>query len=142
VGRHLGWTIGAVDCLVVFLATDENDAALAANEGAIRASFPVRGRALRAGLEPGRRLGGWALAMVDPRRRGERTWVALRLDGRRVGAPYRSYADFMRTIRGGPSSGAAAGPRRASRACVTRRSTHDLSPESAVSATTPARTSM
>lgn len=139
VARELGWRARSVDSLVVFLATEDNDAALQANADMIRASFPTRGRVLRAGLVPGGRLGGWGLTMVDPRRRGERLWIALRLDDRRDRAPYRSYADFMRISRLKPP--AATGARRASRAVITPRSEREKSAELAVPGTTSARTS-
>jgi transcriptional regulator with XRE-family HTH domain len=103
--RDLGWRVRTVDCLVVFLATEANDTALEANRELIERTFPVRGRALRVALESRRPLGGWGLILVDPRRRGGRVWLGLRLDGRRRSAPYRSYADFMRGARsGGPTA--------------------------------------
>lgn len=111
--RDLGWRVRTVECLVVFLATEANDTALEANREPIERTFPVRGRALRVALESRRPLGGWGLILVDPRRRGGRVWLGLRLDGRRRSAPYRSYADFMRGTRaGGPTAPSA---RRATR---------------------------
>lgn len=140
VARDLGWRVRGVDSLVVFLATEDNDAALEANADLIRTSFPCRGRPLRAGLVPGGRLSGWGLTMVDPRRRGERRWVALRLDGRRERAPYRSYADFMRLSRLKPPT--ALGARRASRAVITARSEREKSAEPALRGTISARSSI
>jgi hypothetical protein len=99
VARRLGWRARTVQCLVVILATDANDAALDMNRATIDRVFPVRGRALRVALESRGSLRGWGLILVDPRRRGGRAWLGLRLDGRRGPAPYRSYADFMSHIR-------------------------------------------
>ena len=103
VAGALGWTVHATIVVVVFLATDANDSALVANRDTLAAAFPLRGRAVRDLLVeravPTRRP-GWGLVMIDPRRRGDRVWAATRLDGRRTPAPYRSYADFMETVRG------------------------------------------
>ncbi len=93
----LGWRSREVVVLVAFLATAENDAQMATQREAITGSFPVRGRALDRALGGGP-YPGWGLTMIDPRRRGGRLWMGLRLDGRRSEAPYASYADFMRTI--------------------------------------------
>lgn len=112
--RGLGWRVRTVECLVAFLATEANDTALEANRELIDRTFPVRGRALRAALELRRPLGGWGLILVDPRRRGGRVWLGLRLDGRRRPAPYGSYADFMHGGRGDGRTDP--GARRASRA--------------------------
>jgi transcriptional regulator with XRE-family HTH domain len=103
VAGAFGWTVQATVVVVVFLATDANDAALVANRDTLAAAFPLRGRAVRDLLvervvpihHP-----GWGLVMIDPRRRGDRVWAASRLDGRRTPAPYRSYADFMEAVRG------------------------------------------
>lgn len=150
VAREIGWRVRSVDAVVVFLATEDNDAALEANADMIRSSFPCRGRALRAGLMPGGRLGGWGLAMIDPRRRGDRRWATLRLDGRRERAPYRSYADFIRVSRSGSPAASAASratspaapeARRASRVVVTAPSERETSTEPPVRGTVPARTS-
>jgi DNA-binding XRE family transcriptional regulator/Holliday junction resolvase-like predicted endonuclease len=93
-----GWRPSEVVALVVFLATAENDTRLTAQREAINQTFPLRGRALDDALAGGR-FPGWGLTMVDPRRRGSRIWMGLRLDGRRLDAPYASYADFMRVVR-------------------------------------------
>jgi len=102
VGRAFGWAVRSTIGIVVFLATETNDASLVANRDGITASFPLRGRAVRDLLvsrtaPTGRR--GWGLVMIDPLRRGDRRWGTTRLDGRRTAAPYRSYADFMETVR-------------------------------------------
>lgn len=117
IGRSLGWRAREVRCLVAFLATEANDAALEAHRAAIEDAFPLRGQALRAALDARAPFAGWGLTMVDPQRRGELIWVSLRLDGRRRPAPYRSYADFMRTVR---ATTRMPGGRRASRAGVVR----------------------
>ncbi len=104
----LGWRPREVVALVVFLATTENDTRLAAQREAINQTFPWRGRALDEALAGGQ-FPGWGLTMVDPRLRGSRIWMGMRLDGRRLDAPYASYADFMRVVR--VSSGAARGRR-------------------------------
>jgi transcriptional regulator with XRE-family HTH domain len=99
VARALGWRAREVCCLVAFLATDENDAALEAHRAMVDTAFPLRGRGLQAALDVRGPFDGWGLTLIDPRRRGDRIWVALRQDGRRHPAPYGSYADFMRTAR-------------------------------------------
>jgi hypothetical protein len=103
VAGALGWTVRATVVVVVFLATDANDAALVANRDTLASAFPLRGRAVRDLLVERvvpTRHPGWGLVMIDPRRRGDRVWAATRLDGRRTPAPYRSYADFMEAVRG------------------------------------------
>ena len=94
----LGWRPREVVVLVIFLATTDNDDRLSIQRDAITATFPVRGRALDRALAGGP-YPGWGVAMIDPRRRGSRRWIGLRLDGRRVAAPYTSYSDFMRAAR-------------------------------------------
>jgi transcriptional regulator with XRE-family HTH domain len=100
----VGWRPTRVVAMVVFLATVENDARLDAQRDAICSTFPLRGRALFGALA-GEMHDGWGIAMVDPRRRGSRLWMGLRLDGRRTPAPYASYADFLSVARRG-STGA------------------------------------
>jgi transcriptional regulator with XRE-family HTH domain len=100
IAQRRGWHVRRTVAVVVFLATDANDASLVANREAITASFPIRGRAARdlltgSAVTPG---SGWALSMIDPRRRRDSVWAASRLDGRRTPAPYRSYADFMTAV--------------------------------------------
>ena len=102
VGRARGWAVSSTVGVVVFLATDANDSALVAHRDTIDAAFTLRGSAVRDLLA--RRTvpvapRGWGLVMIDPMRRGDRRWSATRLDGRRTAAPYRSYADFMGTVR-------------------------------------------
>lgn len=102
VARGLGWSVGTTIVVVVFLATDVNDAALVANRDTFSATFPLRGKAVRdllvERIAPANPQ-GWGVVMIDPRRRGDRRWAATRLDGRRTPAPYRSYADFMEAVR-------------------------------------------
>jgi len=102
VARGFGWSVGSTIVVVVFLATDANDSALVAKRDTFTAAVPLRGRAVRELLversaPPG--PPGWGVVMIDPRRRGDRRWAATRLDGRRTPAPYRSYADFMESVR-------------------------------------------
>ncbi len=103
IARSRGWQARDTVAVAVFLATDANDSALLTHRDSIMKAFEVRGRAAIAilvGSETVSPPGGWALAMIDPRRRGDRVWAATRLDGRRAPAPYRSYADFMAVTTG------------------------------------------
>jgi hypothetical protein len=93
----LAWRLREVAVLVIFLATRDNDERLGRQRDAIVSSFPVRGRALDVALAGGA-FPGWGLTMIDPRRRGARRWIGLRLDGRRTAAPYASYAGFMESV--------------------------------------------
>jgi hypothetical protein len=97
---QFGWLPRQVAALTAFLATDENDMRLSSQRDAIDQGFPIRGRTLLDALAGGP-FERWGIAMVDPRRRGTRLWLGLRLDGRRSAAPYASYADFMRVSGGG-----------------------------------------
>jgi transcriptional regulator with XRE-family HTH domain len=96
--QRIGWRPRRADAILVVLATTTNDEFLQANRESIRDAFPVRGRAVATlvdrATEPSGR--GWALAMVDPRRRRRRWELATRMDGRRGDAPYRDYRDCAR----------------------------------------------
>lgn len=100
--RRLGWRPGSVVASVLLLATDANDARVAANRGTFASEFPGRARDLMRvveGASDALATGGFAAAMVDPRSR-QRSWLRpLRIDGRRSPAPYVDYADFMRRRR-------------------------------------------
>jgi transcriptional regulator with XRE-family HTH domain len=91
---RLGWHPVVVAGLVVVLATAAVDAVVLANRDALKAAFPVRGRAVRATLDRKADLGGRGLVMLDPLRRGHAGLLRLAADGRRTAAPYRDYAQF------------------------------------------------
>jgi len=99
--RDLGWQPKDIVVVVALLATTANDAVVVANRQALGQAFPMRGAALAAALFEGGPVAGWGLMMVDPLRRGARAIQGLRVDGRRIDAPYRDYADFMRVVHRG-----------------------------------------
>lgn len=103
--RRFGWRpTRQIGCLLL-LATEANDLRLASNRTSIEAGFPLRARHLVTVMSggPDATATGRAIAMVDPHSR-RRAWCgALRIDGRRSGAPYVDYADFMRSIGPGQS---------------------------------------
>lgn len=85
---------------IALLATTVNDERLLELAPLMREAFPVRARTLAAWLrnptaDPPR---GRSIALIDPRSR-RRDWLRpTRLDGRRTDAPYRDYADFVRSM--------------------------------------------
>jgi transcriptional regulator with XRE-family HTH domain len=96
--RRLGWRPRHIVGCLLLLATEANDTRVADNRDVFTAAFSGRARdldaILSAQIPPGRI--SRCVAMVDPRSR-RRTWLRpLRIDGRRVRAPYQDYADFMR----------------------------------------------
>lgn len=96
--RRLGWRPRRIVGCLLLLATDANDTRAAENRDVLAAEFGGRARdldeILKAQIPTGRLRR--CVAMVDPRSR-RRNWLRpLRIDGRRVGAPYHDYADFMR----------------------------------------------
>ena len=99
--RDLGWQPKEIAVVVALLATAANDAVVVANRQALAQAFPMRGAALAAALFEDGPVDGWGFTMVDPRRRGARALLGLRVDGRRTDAPYRDYADFMRVVQRG-----------------------------------------
>jgi transcriptional regulator with XRE-family HTH domain len=94
---RLGWRVRSIAGLVVGLATVAVDATVVANRDQFAASFPVRGRVVRATFRSGAEMTGRGIILVDPARRGLAGLVGLAVDGRRGPAPYRDYASFMRT---------------------------------------------
>jgi hypothetical protein len=96
--RRLGWRPRWIVGCLLLLATDANDTRAADNRDVLAAQFGGRARDLDAILtsqSPAARLPR-CVAMVDPRSR-RRAWLRpLRIDGRRVRAPYQDYAEFMR----------------------------------------------
>ena len=105
--RRFGWRpTREIGCLLL-LATEANELRIAANRAVIEADFPLRARQLGLVVSGGTApvALGRAIVMIDPRSR-RRTWCGpLRIDGRRSPAPYRDYADFIRTIGPGRSRG-------------------------------------
>ena len=91
-----------VGCLLL-LATDANDARVAANGPSIASGFPLRSRHLRAVVDgaAGDIPAGRAIAMVDPRSRRVEWVRTMRVDGRSGPASYSDYAAFMRINRAG-----------------------------------------
>jgi hypothetical protein len=100
--RRLGWQPRrSVGCLLL-LTTDANDARVVANRKPFAVGFPMRATEL-AQVVAGESeviLRGRALAMIDPLSRRAAWLRPLRVDGRRSPAPFRDYADFMRSMNG------------------------------------------
>jgi len=109
--RRLGWRPAIVAGCLLLLATEANDARATANRAALADAFPGRARDLQACLDRGAAPGRRSVAMIDPRARRPAWCRPLRIDGRRVPAPYADYADFMRRV-GRSSLPARATPRR------------------------------
>lgn len=98
---RFGWRPTRLTGVLLLLATEANDARLAANRSAMDLGFPVRSRDLDGVIRRTEQPegAGRAVAMVDPTSR-ERAWCRpLGIDGRRSKAAYVDYADFMRTAR-------------------------------------------
>ncbi len=99
--RRQGWRPRkAVGCLLL-LATEANDDRARTNRDVLDLEFAGRAPAL-AQVVAGQddvAVATRFVAMVDPASR-RRTWLRpLRIDGRRSVAPYKDYADFMRSTR-------------------------------------------
>jgi len=114
VARDRGWQAAVVRAVVLLLASSSNDLATAANRAMLDVAFPVRARLLDrllarervgdpAATNPGVLAIGWGLAMIDPRSRTRRWLLGLKADGRRRSAPYRDYADCLRSRQKGRS---------------------------------------
>ncbi len=95
--RRIGWRPRTIAGLVVCLASAAVDSMLIANRAYLEASFPIRGRVVRAVIATDVVMRGRGIVMVDPARRGASCLVGLAVDGRRSPAPYRDYASFMRS---------------------------------------------
>jgi hypothetical protein len=86
----------------VLLFTSANDLLVSMNASALKSFFPLRASELSRlladpslGVDTRRSRG---MALVDPRSR-RTAWLRPTItDGRRSPAPYRDYADFMRTV--------------------------------------------
>lgn len=104
--RRFGWRpTREIGCLLL-LATEANELRAASNRAATTVGFPLRARDLATVLGGGPAPAeiGRAIVMIDPHSR-RRAWSrALRIDGRRSPAPYRDYADFVRSIGPGRQS--------------------------------------
>lgn len=99
--RRQGWRPRRVLGCLLLLSTDAVDRRIRENRDALDRMFSIRSRLLSdvvaqggADLEMAR--GNRGLALLDPRSR-RRVWLRpSRLDGRRSGAPYSDYIDFLR----------------------------------------------
>ena len=98
--RALGWTARRLNVWLLFLASDEVDAAIKVNRHVLAAAFPARAPDMLAALEaaPPRAMRG--LAMIDPTSRRRDWLLRTRVDGRRGATPFRDYADAAARIRG------------------------------------------
>ena len=98
--RRLGWRPRRVLACLLCLSTEEIEDTIHANREALAREFPLRARPVAAivadGLHDGQR-GTRGLALIDPRSRRVAWLRPSRADGRRSPAPYRDYADFIRT---------------------------------------------
>jgi transcriptional regulator with XRE-family HTH domain len=89
IARREGWTVRQTSTWLLLLASDEVDAAIAANREVLGRAFPSRGAGLLDTSAPG-------LALIDPTSR-RRSWlIRPRIDGRRTPAPYRDAVDAAR----------------------------------------------
>lgn len=103
VAERLGWRARRLVVALVGLDSQTFQDRLRANRELAASAFPVGHAALAATLAlPGVELPkGWAIAAVDPSRRGRRWLQATALHGRRSPATYRSYADAAVRLRSG-----------------------------------------
>jgi hypothetical protein len=100
--RRLGWRPARQVSIAVLLFTSANDLLVSMNASALKSFFPLRASELSRlladpslGVDTRRSRG---MALVDPRSR-RTAWLRPTItDGRRSPAPYRDYADFMRTV--------------------------------------------
>jgi transcriptional regulator with XRE-family HTH domain len=89
--RRLGWRPATTTAWLLILMTESNEATVRASRAALAQSFPARaGEPIE---RPGKAERG--LAMIDPSSRRRDWMVRSRADGRRSGAPYADYRDFI-----------------------------------------------
>ena len=89
IARREGWAVRETNAWLLFLASDENDAAITANRDILMNTFPARGAELLEANAPG-------VALIDPTSRRRRWLIRPRIHGRRTSAPYRDAADAAR----------------------------------------------
>jgi transcriptional regulator with XRE-family HTH domain len=101
VARRLGWRPKRVVSWLLVLASDEVEAALRSNRESMAQAFPVRARTMSEQIAGGaREVGGRGMALIDPRSKRRAWLIPSRIDGRRSMAPYSTYADAARRLRG------------------------------------------
>jgi transcriptional regulator with XRE-family HTH domain len=100
--ERLGWRPRRVHGWLLALCTEEVEDRLREQRGPWRTAFPLRAEAMQrmvsdptAGSTPDSR----GLALIDPRSRRRAWLIRSRVDGRRAMAPFRGYADFIRSVR-------------------------------------------
>ncbi len=97
--RSLGWQPTAVVVVVVMLQSRAVEAMVAANRSALRAAFPMRGRAAVRAILDDDPVTGRALLSLDPLQPGQRALSSFAVDGRRTDAAFRDYADAAERLR-------------------------------------------
>jgi transcriptional regulator with XRE-family HTH domain len=95
----LGWHPRRLNVWLLFIASEEVDAAVRANRNVLATAFPTRARDMLAALDGTPSPATRGLAMIDPTSRRRDWLLRTRVDGRRGAAPFRDYADAAARIR-------------------------------------------
>ena len=94
VANRLGWWPRRVVSWLLLLASEEVEATLRANRASMARAFPARARDISAlTTGPGTHGPRRGMALIDPRSRRRGWLIPSRIDGRRSGSPYSTYAD-------------------------------------------------
>ena len=96
--RALGWAPRRLNVWLLFLASDEVDAAIGVNRHVLATAFPTRARDMLAALEAPSPTPIRGLALLDPSSRRRDWLLRSRADGRRGPAPFRDYAHAVSRV--------------------------------------------
>ena len=96
VAARFGWRPRTVVTWVLFLASEEVEAALRLDRASLHSVLPVRSGEMHQTLVGGPVTTGRGLALIDPASRRRDWLIRSAIDGRRSAAPYRDYADAAR----------------------------------------------
>ena len=95
--RDLGWRPTRVVSIVLALASDEIERVVRSHRDLLALAFPSRATELGEVIaDPGKRLFGRGLALIDPSSRRRDWLIKTSIDGRRSRLPYAGYADAAR----------------------------------------------
>lgn len=95
--RGLGWRPTRVVSIVLALASDEIERVVRSHRDLLALAFASRATELGEFIaDPGRRLVGRGLALIDPSNRRRDWLIKTSIDGRRSRLPYAGYADAVR----------------------------------------------
>jgi transcriptional regulator with XRE-family HTH domain len=97
--KDLGWEPRRLNVWLLFLASEEVEAAIRANRDVLRAAFPLRAREMLTSLDGTPSPVGRGLALIDPTSRRRDWLLRARVDGRRGPAPFRDHADAAARLR-------------------------------------------